>query len=68
MLILKDRVWLFLVLAPMVWTTITVVLFGSDTVAALSSYAAGMCASVAAVSMALPFISGHANSEKHASK
>ena len=56
----KDRVWLTLLLGPVVWAGI-VMLFTDwplDGAQVLALYAQGMCVSVAVVSMFLPAIQG----------
>jgi hypothetical protein len=57
----KDRVWLALLLGPIVWAGIVMLFTGApEGVQLLALYAQGMCVSVAVVSMFLPAIRGSA--------
>jgi hypothetical protein len=68
--ILKDRVWLVLLLGPLLWTA-GAFLFGwvSNTASLLAAYSIGICASVAVISLGLPYLQSQIKIvEKHTAR
>jgi hypothetical protein len=57
-----DRVWLSLLLGPVVWSMVMALIAGwpEEGVQVVARYAQGMCISVAAVSILMPLIRGSA--------